>query len=277
MEYICVCGNQSSISWSHFNAGTRCLKCFYSKNGKTEHTIESVTNYFKEKGCILLDTIYKNASTHLNYICSCKTKSSIALHHFQRGERCSSCSVSAKHTYEFAFECFKQQGCMLLETVYINASTKMRYKCECGRESLITLHGFQHGNRCTECGYEKSQLSGKKFKDYVFPSGKIRKIQGWENLALDTLTKQYTEDDIITERKEMPVIMYKIKNKDHRYYPDIWIKSTNLIVEVKSTHTYKQSLFVNINKALFTRKLGYDFEFWIYKQERKNIFSKIIL
>ena len=53
----------------------------------------------------------------------------------------------------------------------------------------------------------------------------------------------------------------------HRYYPDIWIKSINKIIEVKSSYTYKCNLIKNINKALITRKLKFYFEFWIYIQE----------
>jgi len=65
----------------------------------------------------------------------------------------------------------------------------------------------------------------------------------------------------------MPEIKYFLNNKEKRYYPDILIKSENLIIEVKSDYTYKKDLIKNILKALATRKLGYDFEFWIYDKD----------
>jgi hypothetical protein len=73
----------------------------------------------------------------------------------------------------------------------------------------------------------------------------------------------------------MPKILYKINNKEHIYYPDIYIISENKIIEVKSTYTYKKELIKNMIKSLSTRKLGYDFEFWIYKH--KNNINKTII
>jgi hypothetical protein len=58
------------------------------------------------------------------------------------------------------------------------------------------------------------------------------------------------------------------------YYPDIYIKSQNLIIEVKSTFTYKKQLVKNIIKSLSVRKSGFNFEFWIYTDKCKN---KIII
>lgn len=43
--------------------------------------------------------------------------------------------------------------------------------------------------------------------------------------------------------------------------------------DVKSDYTYKRELIKNIMKALATRKLSYNFEFWIYD----NKMSKLIL
>jgi len=104
------------------------------------------------------------------------------------------------------------------------------------------------------------------FKDYILPSGKIIKIQGYENIALDELVKIYNEDDIFTSRLDMPKIQYYLDGEIYSYYPDIYIKSIDKIIEVKSTWTYKRNLIKNIHK---TRKLGLEFEFWIY-DDRKN-------
>lgn len=50
--------------------------------------------------------------------------------------------------------------------------------------------------------------------------------------------------------------------------PDIWIKYENRIIEVKSYYTYKKDLIKNIMKALATRKLNYNFEFWVYDKNK---------
>jgi len=80
----------------------------------------------------------------------------------------------------------------------------------------------------------------------------------------------YNEDDIENDRKHIPNVKYMLKKKIHYYYPDIYIKSKNLIIEVKSDYTYNQQLIKNIIKSLAVRKAGYNFEFWIYTDKAKN-------
>jgi hypothetical protein len=267
MKYKCKCGNESYITWDSFKQGKRCMKC----GCKEKLTFEYVKNYFKEQDCELLEKEYINANTKMNYICKCKNKSIITFAKFQKGNRCMKCSPSKKLTFEYVKNYFKEHNCELLETEYINTGTRMKYKCHCGNKSYIVFDSFKVGNRCINCGWDKLELNKIRFKDYTFPSGLIKRIQGYENIALDELVEKFKEDDIITNRRYMPKIIYKFKGKEHRYYPDIWIKSINKIIEVKSCYTYKKELIKNINKALFTRKLNFEFEFWIYTPESKNI------
>ena len=114
------------------------------------------------------------------------------------------------------------------------------------------------------------------------PSGKIINYQGYENFALDELLQLFNENDIENERYTVPIIKYIKNNKEHNYFPDIFIKSKNLIIEVKSEWTYKDKLkftlvlyklqlIQNILKALAVRKSGYNFEFWIYNNKKIKI------
>jgi hypothetical protein len=126
------------------------------------------------------------------------------------------------------------------------------------------------------CGFEKSAKISIQYKDYILPSSKVIRIQGYENMCLDELLIEYKEDDILTDKKDMPVIKYILKGKSHTYYPDIWVKSENKIIEVKSLYTYNNHLIRNLIKSLATRKLGFEFEFWIYTPNKK-IFDKCIV
>jgi uncharacterized Zn-finger protein len=110
-----------------------------------------------------------------------------------------------------------------------------------------------------------------KYKKYTMPSGKIINYQGYENIALDELLILFNENDIENERYIVPTIQYTKNNKEYNYYPDIFIKSKNLIIEVKSDWTYKAQLIENILKALAVRKAGYNFEFWIYTKKLNKI------
>lgn len=102
------------------------------------------------------------------------------------------------------------------------------------------------------------------------PSGAIRLVQGYEPFALDILTVLYTEDDIITGRKEVPEIWYHSPDgKKRRYFVDIFVPSCNLMIEVKSKWTYERQLLINNIKRKACREQGYDFVFWMFDHSRK--------
>jgi hypothetical protein len=70
---------------------------------------------------------------------------------------------------------------------------------------------------------DKIIKKSKSYKKYKMPSGDIRNIQGYEHFALDILLKEYNEEQIKTERIDMPNIKYTFNNKNKRYFPDIYI------------------------------------------------------
>jgi hypothetical protein len=109
-----------------------------------------------------------------------------------------------------------------------------------------------------------------KYKKYIFPSGKIVNYQGYENFALDELIKIHCENDIENDRHRIPTIKYIMRNKVYNYYPDIYIKSQNLIIEVKSDFTYKKQIVKNALKSLAVKKSGFNFEFWIYDKDKNK-------
>jgi hypothetical protein len=65
-------------------------------------------------------------------------------------------TVGKRLSYQEVSDYFKEQGCKLLEPFYKNARTKMKYKCVCGNESQIVLYSFKNGNRCKQCGINKT-------------------------------------------------------------------------------------------------------------------------
>jgi hypothetical protein len=112
--------------------------------------------------------------------------------------------------------------------------------------------------------FERSQKSSHKLKPYILPSGKEIKIQGYENYALDKLLQTYQEQDLTVGVSLVPKIIYTLKEKSKRYYPDIYILKDNLIIEVKSTYTMNKELDKNLAKRKACIEQGYDFKFWIF-------------
>lgn len=131
------------------------------------------------------------------------------------------------------------------------------------RDTSIERYGFPYAVQNAEI-HDKNMKNGRKYRDYILPSGKLIQIQGWENKALDILLKNYQEDELITERTNMPEIWYINRNNNHRYYPDIYIPKENKIIEVKSVYTYNNALEINLLKQKASIEHGYNFEFIIF-------------
>ena len=112
---------------------------------------------------------------------------------------------------------------------------------------------------------EKAFLASRKWKEYILPSGKIIKVQGYENKCLDEILKFYNETDILHSRTEMPYIAYIFNGSIHRYYPDFYIPKDNLIIEVKSEYTLMNDKKKNRAKFEATISQGYKFKLMIYK------------
>jgi hypothetical protein len=144
---------------------------------------------------------------------------------------------------------------------------KMESYKEKVKNTNIQKYGVKHAMQSKEI-QEKSQKNGLRYKDYTTPSGQVWKVQGYEPHALDILTKEYEEEDIITSRKDVPRIQYTTPdNTLHYYFPDIWIKSINKLIEVKSSWTYKLHETINELKWNAATREGYQMECWIFDKK----------
>ena len=104
-------------------------------------------------------------------------------------------------------------------------------------------------------------------KEYILPSGNKVYVQGYEPYAITELLKLYSETDFTVLRNEIPTITYKFENKEHTYFPDIYIPKENRIIEIKSTWTYTKYIDKNMAKLNACKEQGYDFEFWVYDKK----------
>ena len=105
----------------------------------------------------------------------------------------------------------------------------------------------------------------------------VFKIQGFEGNAIDILLNTYKEDDIETSRKEITKLvgsfMYNLEGIDRRYFPDIYIKSINTIIEVKSEYTFSKDLVKNNLKKLSVENKNINFEYMIFSNDGKKLIS----
>jgi len=147
--------------------------------------------------------------------------------------------------------------------MYINETKEKR------RKTCLEKYGVEYPTQLVEI-QEKAIHTAKTYKNYTTPSDKVIKVQGFEPYALDELYKLYSEDDIVTDRKLIPKFEYIDNCIKKFYFPDIYIKSINKIIEVKSTWTYKTNEKKCMLKGKSCIDKAFKFELWIYDKAGKN-------
>jgi len=108
-----------------------------------------------------------------------------------------------------------------------------------------------------------------KKKSYILPSGKEIFVQGYEPFALDILFKNENilEEDIETDRDKVPEIWYYDPDGiKHRHYVDIYIKSQNRCIEIKSEWTIKMKHCYVFEKQSSAKENGYKYEIWVISE-----------
>ncbi len=141
------------------------------------------------------------------------------------------------------------------------------------RQTCLKKYGCNHPTQNSEI-MEKSIKTSFRSKEYIFPSGRLDKIQGYENFALDELiiNEKIDESDIITGIQNVPVIWYNDETgKKHRHYVDIFIPSQNKCIEVKSIWTAKQNEHNIFLKQKAAKELGYKYSIWVYNNKKEKI------
>jgi hypothetical protein len=175
------------------------------------------------------------------------------------GYECNSKSQELKNKYKQT--CLEKYG---TDSHTKNETIKQKIK-----QSNKIKYGFENVMHNIEI-MEKSSKNAYKLKDYILPSGKIIKTQGYEGFAIDYLIKNENilENDIITGPKNVPTIWYNDENEHkHRHFVDIFIPSQNKCIEVKSTWTAEKKKDNIILKQLAAKELGYKYEIWIYNKK----------
>lgn len=114
-------------------------------------TYEFVKESFDIEGYTLLSKEYKNSHTKLECICPKGHTYLITWNSWQQGQRCAYCAGNAKLTLEYVKDVFGKEGYEVLDDVYVNACTKITYKCPEGHIHKVDLDHWKRGKRCPYC------------------------------------------------------------------------------------------------------------------------------
>jgi len=128
-------------------------------------TYDYVKKIFEKENCILLSKEYKNARTHLDYICSCGNKTKIVFYSFRRGHKCKKCGIKKRSktqtlSFQYVKEYVKENNCILLSKNYKNSRTKLKLKCNCNKIFYCNFNKFKSKKRycCPSCSlYNRSK------------------------------------------------------------------------------------------------------------------------
>lgn len=122
---------------------------------------------------------------------------------------------------------------------------------------LLDQYGVTNISQIPEV-QEKKMKSGAKAKHMTLPSGKEIYYRGWENHVIyELIDLGITEEEFETDATKMPQISYFFEGKNSVYFPDIFIKAKNLLIEVKSDYTMFVMEEKNNAKQEYTTKAGY--------------------
>ena len=152
---------------------------------------------------------------------------------------------------------------------FVSQVPEIRRKSE---QTCLEKYGVKHPAQNTEI-MEKCSKNAYKSKEYIFPSGNIINIQGYEHYALDQLIEEgLSEEDIKTGSKNVPELWYYDESsKKHRHYVDIYIVSQNRCIEVKSTWTAEKKKDCIFLKQESGKKAGFNYEIWVYSQKGEKV------
>jgi len=152
-----------------------------------------------------------------------------------------------------------------------HVSKVYEFKENC-KKTCLKKYGVEYAMQCPEV-VENNVKKSYYLKEYKMPSGKVVKIQGYENYALDELIKNnIDETDIITGAKNVPEIWYLCNgDKKRRHFVDIFIPSQNKCIEVKSTWTLKKQKDIVFLKQNRAKEIGYLYEIWVYDEKGNKV------
>ena len=119
---------------------------------------------------------------------------------------------------------------------------------------------------------ENSNINRYKFKAVDIHGRRFSHLQGYEPQGIKYLIENdgIPVEEIQSGRK-VPKIRYKFQGKNKMYFPDMYINSKNLLVEVKCKYTYENMLELNKAKRDAAINTGYNFKTIIFTNNGKDI------
>jgi hypothetical protein len=232
-EGICYCGN--STSYHGFSYKTFCsTKC---KNKSEQHR-KSVSEKFLKNPQALVSFREKRKSLNIDYQISIeKRRKTIS-------KKCEDLGISEVEYYS------------LHAKNAFNSLSEDQIK-----QRTLKAMQTKEKNGTLECksGYKKYPF----FDQFV-------SLQGYEPIVLNSLIEDFnlSKNQIMIGKSKIPIITY---GNNKLYFPDFYLPSKNLLIEVKSKYTFEQHKKIVFEKCSASLNAGYSIALVILtKSEARN-------
>jgi hypothetical protein len=198
LKIECNCGEIFETNFNKFKTRNKkqCNKC----SNKQRMSYNEVKRYIeKENGYKLISKEYKNCKITIQIQCDKGHKYDSTFDNFKVGHRCPICNKGSNRKYNISIakQIFKENNCELLEDVYINTDTSMKYRCQCGNTSKIMLKDFIDGHRCSYCSEDRKKITNLKNNGVEYPAqnpiimAKVRQTMFENNSAPASKQQKY--------------------------------------------------------------------------------------
>jgi hypothetical protein len=183
MEFICECGNKSTISWNNLRRGCRCKEyCGINKRTKARNTLEITQKikqtyfrkrkeYYRKFGCEYLEDEIKTNHDVLKYKCACGKIHFKTFGAFKNCWKCDDCmdsdKVARSERRKLSFPevnfLVESKQCELLSESYGGYYDELQFMCSCGNKFHKTFAAFKLSSECSNC-YSKKRCGENNWR-----------------------------------------------------------------------------------------------------------------
>lgn len=179
------------------------------------------------------------------------------------------CSQACKKVSSIVIEKMKQTQIIR----YGGWHTKFEAYRDKSAATCIEKYGVRHPLQNKKV-LEKVWKSQYRLKLFALPSGRVIKLMGYEPQVLNYLMniEGFCEDEF--EFDLIPIFLYGDKQL---YFPDFYIPLHNLIIEVKSLWTLKNSLIITKQKQEAVERSNYNYRLIVWDDKQKIIINEALI
>lgn len=122
--------------------------------------------------------------------------------------------------------------------------------------------------------FTKQNKNRYKFKTATINGVLFENLQGFEEIGIRRLIDVHNINvsDIIAGRAgDIPRVWYDDNNVKRMYYPDIFVPSHNLLIEVKSVFTFEKTIVTTFAKQAASKAAGFDHIIMIFDSKQNFV------